>query len=120
VTALRELGYHVLEAGDGESALTLARSHLAPIDLLLTDVVMPGMDGAKLAEKLRQERPSIAVLFASGYDDSRIGKAGILPDHVDFLAKPYDLRTLGRRVREVIDQSSGGSSGGWRRVSAVP
>jgi signal transduction histidine kinase/ActR/RegA family two-component response regulator len=118
VGALRQLGYQVLEAGDGESALAVARDHLGAIDLLLTDVVMPGMDGSKLAERLRLERPAIAVLFASGYDDSRIGKAGILPDHVDFLAKPYDLRTLGRRVREVIDHASGGSSGGWKRVSA--
>jgi signal transduction histidine kinase/CheY-like chemotaxis protein len=120
VGALRQLGYVVLEAGDGESALEAARAHLGAIDLLLTDVVMPGMDGPKLAERLRIERPNIAVLFASGYDDSRIGKAGILPDDVDFLAKPYDLRTLGRRIRDVIDRSSGGSSGGWRRVSAMP
>jgi signal transduction histidine kinase/CheY-like chemotaxis protein len=118
VGGLRQLGYQVLEAGDGERALEVARAHRGSIDLLLTDVVMPGMDGPKLAEELRRDRPSIAVMFASGYDDSRIGKAGILPEHVDFLAKPYDLRTLGRRVRDVIDRNLGLSSGGWRRVTA--
>ena len=118
VNGLRQLGYAVIEAGDGHEALEVARAHRGSIDLLMTDVVMPGMDGPRLAAEMRRERPSIAVLFASGYDDSRIGKSGILPEHVDFLAKPYDLRTLGRRIREVLDRSLGNSSGGWRRVSA--
>jgi len=104
VGGLRQLGYQVLEAADGDEALRVAGDHVGPIHLLVTDVVMPGIDGAKLADRLRVGRAELCVLFASGYDDSRLGKAGILPEHVDFLAKPYDARTLGTRVREVLDR----------------
>ena len=100
---LGRYGYRVLEAGDGSEALRLAASHEGSIDLLLTDVVMPGMSGAELAERFLALRPGVRVLFASGYASDAVMRHGIT-DGVPFLQKPFEPDELVRRVRELIER----------------
>jgi PAS domain S-box-containing protein len=101
-TLLRR-GYRVLLAADGAAALALARDHEAPIDLLLTDVVMPGMHGRALAEALQRDRPALRVLFMSGYTEDEVLHRGISADALAFIAKPFTPDALAARVREVLD-----------------
>ena len=98
---LSRYGYRVLEAGDGNEALRVAGAHEGPIDLLLTDVVMPGMSGAELAERFHALRPEAPVLYASGYADEAVMRLGIR-DGVPFLQKPFEPDDLVRRVRELV------------------
>jgi len=101
--ALRDHGYHVLEAGNGREALQLAVDYDGRIDLLLTDVVMPEMGGRALAEALRQTRPLTRLLFMSGYPDDEVLRRGIQQDRTAFLEKPFTQSTLTRKVRSVLD-----------------
>ncbi|MBC8087092.1 MAG: response regulator, partial [Phycisphaerae bacterium] len=101
--ALERRGYRVLAAADGPSALALARSCTETIDLLLTDVVMPGMNGRELAEALLLERPGTRVLFASGYTDDAVLLHGVRTDELSFIQKPFTPPALVQRVREVLD-----------------
>lgn len=94
-------GYTILSTGDPRHALRIAREHAGPIDLLLTDVVMPLMNGAELADRLIAIRPGIRVLFMSGFDVS-----GILSPGSPFIAKPFDVDALARRVRQVLARRS--------------
>ncbi|MFH1462941.1 MAG: ATP-binding protein [Pseudomonadota bacterium] len=96
-------GYYVLEAASGEEALALVRAMEAPIDLLLTDVVMPGMDGPALAARL----PELPVLFMSGYTEDAIERCGVFARDVPFLAKPFDMATLARMVGQVMARGQG-------------
>ena len=100
---LKENGYQVLEAGDGLEALQLMRENRSPIDLLLTDVVMPGINGRVLAERLAPRQPRMKVLYMSGYTDSFIAGHGVLEAGVHLLHKPFTEETLVRKVREVLD-----------------
>jgi len=103
--ALRRGGYAVLEARDGEHALRLAESFAGPIHLLVTDVVMPNMGGPDLAARLQEVRPSIKVIYMSGYSEyTSAGHARVGP-LTAFLQKPFSLEMLGRKVREVLDES---------------
>ena len=101
--ALTNLGYTVLQADRASTALDLARRHKGPIDLLLTDVVMPDMNGRKLAETLRAARPTLRVLFMSGYPDGAITHHDMLEKGVAYLAKPFTTDAIARRVREMLD-----------------
>jgi CheY-like chemotaxis protein len=101
-------GYEVLEAARGEAALTLARGHDAPIDVLLTDVVMPEMNGRDLAEQVTALQPGIKVLFASGYTDDAVTRHG-LGSGSAYIQKPFSPYGLARKLREVLD---GGNSSG--------
>src|SRR5213080_1623524 len=101
--SLEARGYRVLEAADGPSALQLSARHLEGIDILVTDVVMPGMSGRELAERLAPERPSMKVLYTSGYTDDAMVRQGVLSAGVAFLQKPFVPDTLARKVREVLD-----------------
>ncbi|TMQ66255.1 MAG: response regulator [Candidatus Eisenbacteria bacterium] len=96
-------GYNVLEAEDGVKGLQLAMTHQGPIHLLLSDVVMPGMSGRDLAERLGVERPGIRVLFISGYTDDTMVRRGVRDAKVAFLQKPFTLENLAKKVREVLD-----------------
>jgi two-component system cell cycle sensor histidine kinase/response regulator CckA len=97
-------GYEILEADGGREALESAQRHHGPIHLLLSDVVMPEMNGPILAEKLAPSRPEMKVLFMSGYTDYAIGKHGVLEAGVHLLAKPYTREGLLSKVRAVLER----------------
>ena len=100
--ALELWGYDVIEAGDPMLALRLA-SEVDDIDLLVTDVIMPGMSGRALAETLAPKRPHMKVLYTSGYTDEAILRHGVLESGLAFLQKPYTPDSLARRIRAVLD-----------------
>jgi two-component system cell cycle sensor histidine kinase/response regulator CckA len=100
--ALRNQGYHVLAANDGDEALRLVQSHPGTIDLLLTDLVLPGFNGQTLAVRLRAMRPHLAVIFSSGYSADAF-KTNTDLGNTGFLAKPYTIDELMRAVRTAID-----------------
>ncbi len=109
--ALRREGYTVLEAGDHGEATRIARQHRAQIDLLITDVVLPGPSGKTIAEVLSAERPELRVLFISGYAHDHITKRGVLPRGLAFLQKPFASGVLSRTIREILDsEATDGSS----------
>jgi PAS domain S-box-containing protein len=101
--ALQSKGYSVLVAGEYIEAMTLARQHVGDIHLLLTDVIMPGLNGRELAHLLSALRPTMKVLFISGYTADAIAQHGILDEGVAFLPKPFTPRELLRKVRETLD-----------------
>jgi CheY-like chemotaxis protein len=105
---LAALGYTVLTASRGEEALAVARAHEGPIDLLLTDVVMPGLRGESLAERVVAERPMARVLFMSGYGDGVVASPGGPGASGSILRKPFDQDHLARAVREALDRDRGG------------
>jgi two-component system cell cycle sensor histidine kinase/response regulator CckA len=96
-------GYNVLEAKNGEDALRVARDYLAPIDLMITDVVMPHLGGARLAEQLAVERPAMKALFVSGYAENTVLRRGMIDVTTRFLQKPFSLKALARKIREVLE-----------------
>jgi signal transduction histidine kinase len=102
--ALREKGYTVFEAVNGEEGLRVARQHEGKIDLVLTDVIMPVMGGKEMADHLRTSHPDTKVLFTSGYTQDAIGDHGVLRPGIVFLQKPYTTSTLARKVREVLEE----------------
>jgi two-component system cell cycle sensor histidine kinase/response regulator CckA len=100
---LEEGGFHVLSAASGEDAMEVAARHPLPLDLLLTDVVMPGMNGRVLAEQLLPRHPGMKVLYMSGYTDSFIAGHGVWGEEIQLLHKPFTEDVLIRKVREVLD-----------------
>ena len=100
---LKTSGYTVLQAGDGPSALELLRRHAGEIDLLVSDVVMPGMSGPEVASAVTAMRPGTLVLYISGYTDSAIGHHGVLEPGIAFLQKPFTADELQRKVRGLLD-----------------
>ena len=102
--ALRSFGYTVLETGDAEEGARICKSHAGSIHLLMTDVIMPKMNGRALAKRLILQRPDLKVLYMSGYTDSAIVQHGVLEPGVSFLQKPFALTTLARKVRDVLDE----------------
>ena len=108
VESLGELGYAVLEAGDGADALALLESG-SRVDLLFTDVVMPGMSGRKLAEAALKLRPGLRVLFTTGYTRNAIVHNGMLDPGVAFLPKPFTFDQLAAKVRQTIDEVAAAS-----------
>jgi PAS domain S-box-containing protein len=106
VTALMlgSLGYRVLEASNGEEALRVAQAGLEQVDLLMTDVVMPGMGGRDLADALQACMPGLKVLFQSGYTDDTVIRQGILHTEMVFLQKPFTLAALSQKLREILDR----------------
>ncbi len=102
---LERRGYRVLAAADGDSAIAISRAFPGRIDVLVTDVVMPGINGRELAEQLEQMRPDMRVLFVSGYTDDAVLLKGVSLDERTFLQKPFTSLELAKRVRVVLDQS---------------
>jgi PAS domain S-box-containing protein len=99
---LASSGYTVIEAEDGHTALELAAMHVGPIHLLLTDVVMPGISGRELAERVGQIRPGIKIIYMSGYTDQAVVHHGILDNDAILLQKPFTLMTLAGKLREML------------------
>lgn len=102
---LETVGFRVLSAESGEHAMDVAAKHGGNLDLLLTDVVMPGMNGRVLAEQLSRRQPGLKVLYMSGYTDAFIAGHGVLEQGIHLLHKPFTEDALIRKVREVIDGS---------------
>jgi two-component system, cell cycle sensor histidine kinase and response regulator CckA len=102
---LENSGYTVMQAGDGPSALELLRRHSGTLDLLVTDVVMPGMSGPEVAQAVTSMRPGTHVLYTSGYTDSQIGHHGVLEAGIAFLQKPFSADDLTRKVRSLLDDA---------------
>ena len=102
VKILDRLGYQLLVAGSGAEALAVAARHGGPIDLLLTDVVMPGMSGRDLATQLGALHPEMSVLYTSGYTEEVIAHHGVLDPGLRFLAKPYTPQLLASAVQAAL------------------
>jgi PAS domain S-box-containing protein len=100
---LKSRGYTVLAASDGTDALRQVESHRGPIDMLITDVVMPGMSGREVAQRVTTLRPQVTVLYLSGYTDDAIVRHGMLEPGIAFLQKPFSADVLARKIREVLD-----------------
>src|SRR5271166_4001151 len=100
---LEKQGYKVIEAADGAVAMQIAVAHEKVIHLLLTDVIMPGINGRELAQRISEIRPNVKILYMSGYTENVIGTNGMLDAGVRLLQKPFNLRDLKSRVREVLD-----------------
>jgi PAS domain S-box-containing protein len=100
---LEKQGYKVIEAADGAVAMQIAVAHEKVIHLLLTDVIMPGMNGRELAQRISEIRPNVKILYMSGYTENVIGHNGMLDAGIRLLQKPFNLRDLKSKVREVLD-----------------
>jgi CheY-like chemotaxis protein len=100
---LEDRGYKVLESTSPEHALLLARQRQEPIHLLLTDLVLPGISGRKVAECLASLQPSIKVLYMSGYTDDSVVRNSVMEANAAFLQKPFTAASMARKVREVLD-----------------
>jgi CheY-like chemotaxis protein len=103
---LAGVGYEVFSAADGREALEIARQHDGPIDLLLTDVIMPAMTGLELAERFSQVRPAVRTLFMSGYTDGTFGDDDTRMAEIDFLQKPFSADQLLERVQRALREPS--------------
>jgi two-component system, cell cycle sensor histidine kinase and response regulator CckA len=106
VRSLRSLGYTCLEARDAREALRLLQEDNAHVDLVMTDVVMPGMSGGRLGERLARLRPGLPVLYTSGFADEDVIRRGLLEQGQPFLQKPFSLYDLARRVRDAIEAAA--------------
>ena len=103
--ALRKKGYHVLEASSGERALEVLEEHGPDIDVLITDVVMPNLDGPTLVRRVRETRPDLKVIFISGYTEDSFRKHLDSDAEIHFLAKPFSLKQLATTVKDVLQES---------------
>lgn len=104
VTILRGHGYEVMSTADTRSALDIISNHPGPLHLLLTDVIMPGMNGRQLAGEAIRRRSQLRVLFMSGYTDDVIAKHGVLDDGIPFIHKPFTVQALVSKVRYTLQQ----------------
>jgi CheY-like chemotaxis protein len=103
--ALVRFGYHVLSASRGPEALEVAASHKGTIDLLLTDIMMPGMNGVEVAAAVSRLRPGLLVFFMSGYADQDLVRQGLLEPGTHFLQKPFTPQELAERIRRILDRT---------------
>jgi CheY-like chemotaxis protein len=103
---LAKLGYTVLDAGDGQSALDVCGAQQAPIHLLVTDVVMPGMTGPDLARAVKILRPETKVIFMSGYTENSVLANDLIEPDANFLQKPFTPEEFAQRVRAVLDDGT--------------
>jgi len=103
---LGQLGYRILSARNGVEALDLARDYAGRIDVLLCDVVMEGLPGPELAEQLLRARPELKVVFMSGFADTSLAPGGILKPGTVLIQKPFTVRALSAKLREILDQAA--------------
>jgi two-component system, cell cycle sensor histidine kinase and response regulator CckA len=102
-TTLQQLGYTVIDAGSAQDALAAAARHDGTLHLLLTDVIMPGMNGRDLYERIAASHPEVSVLFMSGYSADVFQESSGDTEEFPFLQKPFSMRQLSAKVREVLD-----------------
>jgi len=100
---LAQQGYRVFAFGRGQSALTWLSTSVETVDLLITDVIMPGMNGKQLADEVHVTHPEIPVLYASGYTANVIAQHGVLDADIPFLSKPFSVRELVSMARHTLD-----------------
>jgi DNA-binding response OmpR family regulator len=100
----QELGYNLLPAGSGEEALRLVESYSGHIDLLLTDVLLPGISGSELAERMLSSHPNLKIMYVSGYPDCNLEPHGVVGSNIVLLQKPFTIRSLAAKLREVLDK----------------
>jgi CheY-like chemotaxis protein len=103
VQLLRDLGYTVIHASDAKHALAMLETNVQ-FDLLFTDVVMPDMNGKQLADRIKEQRPGLKVLYTTGYTRNAVIHNGMLDRDVSFLPKPFTIQQLATKVRQVLDQ----------------
>jgi PAS domain S-box-containing protein len=111
---LTHLGYEVIQANDIKDAIRICREHPAPIHLLLTDVIMPEMNGVDLYTLLKAKRTDMKALFMSGYAEDVVVRQGVIPEGTEFIQKPFNMEDLANRVRQVIDNYGTQLRGGGR------
>ncbi len=104
VRALVKLGYTLLEAANGEEALAVLEKHAGPLSMVVTDLVMPKMNGMELAGRLKEIRPEVRIIFMSGYTDETVVRKRILSADSSFLQKPFTSADLAKCVRGVLDK----------------
>jgi DNA-binding response OmpR family regulator len=104
-------GYTVLEARNGEEGIRISDMHPGPIQMLVTDVVMPQMSGREMARRIEQFRGDLSVLFMSGYTESAIVEHGLLEDTRNFIQKPFTPEVLARRIREIMKSGAAEPAG---------
>jgi CheY-like chemotaxis protein len=102
VKTCSKAGYHILAATNGEEALALAEGHSGRIDLLITDVIMPGISGRVLADQMARQRPEIKILYCSGYAEKAIFQPGVLGSHATFIQKPFSTNALLQAIHGVL------------------
>lgn len=102
VDLLSQLGYHMLSAASGDEAIKIAKEYPGKIHLLITDVVMDELPGPELAEKLLKDRPEMKVVFISGFADGSLSPGGVLKPGMVLVQKPFSIRTLSAKLREVL------------------
>ncbi|MBN1518338.1 PAS domain-containing protein [Candidatus Sumerlaeota bacterium] len=100
---LQKYGYHVIEAENGEKALEALAAHNGPVHLLLTDVILPGINGRELFERAARQRSGLKVIYFSGYTDNVIAHHGILDEGIHFIQKPFSSEVLTSKIREALD-----------------
>jgi len=101
-----QFGYQVLTADSGEHAITLYKHHKGPIDLLITDVIAPGMSGPMLADKLTEMQPDLKVLYISGYDNTHVVQKYVVEKGHVLLTKPFTVEEMKNKVREMLAQAA--------------
>jgi CheY-like chemotaxis protein len=104
VRMLKQLGYTVLSASNGDEAIDISGAHAGEIALLVTDVVMPNMSGKQVADIMRSHRPELKILFLSGYTENTISHHRVLDSGVDFLSKPFSRETLSNKIRDILSR----------------
>ena len=104
-TILEQQGYTVIAAADGDDALSKLEKHHDTIDLLLTDVVLPNLNGKEIYELAVQKHPRLMVLYMSGYTNNVIAHRGVLDEGVNFIQKPFSVNTLGLKIRQILNRA---------------
>jgi DNA-binding NtrC family response regulator len=105
-------GYHVLEAATPEEALGIARNSGQPIQLLLTDIVMPGSSGFELTKAIQETRPDLKVLYMSGYTDNQVSRSWAIEPDTPFIQKPFTVAALTQKLREALAGTTATSPSG--------
>ena len=109
---VNQFGYAAITADSGDNAMVLYKKHNAPIDLLITDVVAPGMSGPMLADKLVELQPGLKVLYISGYDNTNVVRKFVIEKHHELLTKPFSSKQLEAKLAEMLQSAAAGPGGG--------